>query len=269
MALIVKEPRRVTDDPTLATYTQQKVAVPTVNTDIERISVVDIAGRSAVKFYRHHTDGIVNSGKRCELKRDVWSHERALRGMYTQWSSYYLPSDIKAKLPFMNGDFSNGQNLYYCHIQQWAAATGVNGSVPPFTLTLSHRGIEVWDWVTNNDPYGPIVLAQWEPEYNTWVDVMTEVRWRANGMGDFRLWTNGILRVAQQFKPTVQKGSTQGCVWGEGMYWGAHEYPFDDGFTVYKQGYKLLQGYGDGWPQCVGGNRPMFRAQTTSRQVRT
>ena len=267
MPLLVKEPRRVEDDATLATYTQQKVASPTVNVDIERIAVLDVAGRPAVRFYRHHTDGIVNSGKRVELKRDVWSHERALSGMYTQWSSYYLPSAIRSKLPVMNGDFSNGQNLYYCHIQQWAAATGVNGSVPPFTLTLCHRGIEVWDWVTNNNPYGAFPLANWEPEYDRWVDVMTEVKWRAYGGGMFRLWTDGKLRVARQFMTTVQPGSTQGCVWGEGQYWGANEYPFDDGFTLYKAGYKLLQGYGDGWPQC-GFVRPFTRATAAARSAR-
>lgn len=254
MALLVKEPRRVEDDDTLATYTEQKASA-------DRITVTEIGGRPAVRFYRHHTDGLVSGGKRVELKRDVWSHERALSGMYTQWSSYYLPSAIAAKLPFMR--FAPGENWYYCHVQQWAAATGVNGSVPPFTLTLWHEGIGVLDWVTNNDPYGPIVIANWAPEYDRWVDVMTEVRWRCNGTGLFRLWTDGRLRVARQFMNTVQPGSTQGCVWGEGQYWGANEYPFDDGFTLYKAGYKLLQGYGDGWPQCVGGTRPLVRATRT------
>ena len=249
MALVVKEPLRVEDDSSLATYNQEKASA-------DRITATNIGGRPAVKFYRHYTDAVVNSGKRCELKRDVWSHERAMSGMYTQWTSLYLPREWEAKLPFLNGDFSNGQSLYYCHLQQWAAATGVTGSgVPPFTLTLWHEGIGVWDWVTNDDPYGPIVLAKWAPVYDRWIDIVVEAKWRAHGGGLFRMCFDGKWVVYRNTK-TVPEGSTQGPKWGEGMYWGAGEYPFEDGCTVYKAGYKLMHGYGNGFPQTGVAARP-------------
>lgn len=260
MALTVKEPRRVEDDATLATLTQQEASA-------DRISVVSIGGRSAVRFFRHYNDGLVNSGKRCELKRDVWSHERALSGMYTQFTSLYLPSEWKARLPYLNGDFDSGESLYYVHLQQWAAGTGTAGTVPPWTITLCHRGLELWDWVTNGTTTGAFPVATIPIQWDTWMDIIVETRWRMNRSGVFRLWVDGRWIVCLENYQTCPAGSTLGPLWGEGMYWGAGEYPFEEGCTVYKAGYKLLQGYGDGFPQC-GYVRPVSRGIAASRAMR-
>lgn len=260
MALIVKEPRRVEDDDTLATLSQEKAFD-------DRITVVSMGGRPAVRFYRHHTDGVVNSGKRCELKLDQWSHQRALTGMYTQFTSLYLPNEWKAKMPLLNGTYDGVNPLYYVHLQQWAAGTGTAGTVPPFTLTLCHRGLEVWDWVTNGTTTGWIVLGSAPLVFDRWMDIMVEAKWRLNRTGAFRLAINGHWVVYKDNYKTAPDGSTLGPKWGEGMYWGAGEYPFDDGCTVYKAGYKLLQGYGDGFPQC-GFVRPVGRSIASSRTMR-